>query len=131
VRKTFMAIGLTTGGLFLGASVLAPTPMSVLLLMLTGASLGFSTSNDWAITQTLAGPQASGRWTGLQCAFANLSGAVASALTGFLLDRTGHFVAAFALTAAVAFLGALCWIFVVGPVEQVQWREHQAPLVLG
>ena len=131
VRKTFMAIGLTTGGLFLAASVLAPTAICVLLLMLTGASLGFSTSNIWAITQTLAGAQASGRWTGLQCAFANLSGAVASAVTGFLLDRTGHFVAAFALTAAVAFLGALCWIFVVGPVEQVPWPEHPTPLVLG
>jgi ACS family D-galactonate transporter-like MFS transporter len=130
VRKTFMAIGLTAGGVFLAASVIAGPGVSVLLLMLVGASFGFSTSNVWAITQTLAGPKASGRWTGLQCAFANVSGAVASAATGFLLERTGAFFWAFGVTAAVAFVGALCWIFVVGPIKQVRWGAQKTMMVV-
>ena len=124
VRKTFMVIGMVGGGVSLCASVLAtPRLLSVALLILTVALFGFSMSNLWAITQTLAGPKAAGRWTGLQGAFGNSSGAVASAVTGFLLDRTGHFYWAFGVTAGVLFVGALCWIFVVGPVEQVQWGE--------
>jgi hypothetical protein len=125
-----MAIGLTAGGVFLAASVIAGPGVSVLLLMLVGASFGFSTSNVWAITQTLAGPKASGRWTGLQCAFANLSGAVASAATGFLLERTGDFFWAFGVTAAVAFVGALCWLFAVGPIKQVHWGAQKTMVVV-
>jgi len=43
-----------------------------------------SASNIWAITQTLAGPYAAGRWTGLQNFVGNLAGVVAPALTGFV-----------------------------------------------
>jgi ACS family D-galactonate transporter-like MFS transporter len=123
VRKSFMVIGMVGGGVLLCASVFAAPRLSVALLILTAAVFGFSMSNMWAITQTLAGPKAAGRWTGLQCAFGNLSGAVASAVTGFLLDRTGHFFWAFGVTSAVLLMGAFCWLFVVGPVEQVQWAE--------
>jgi ACS family D-galactonate transporter-like MFS transporter len=125
VRKPIMAMGLTAGGIFLGASVLAGAGLSVLLLICAGASFGCSLSNTFAITQTLAGPKAAGRWTGLQCAFGNLSGAVAPAVTGLILNRTGHFFWAFALTSGVVFIGALCWLFVVGPLEAVQWGDEE------
>jgi cyanate permease len=63
--------------------------------------------------QSLAGPQAAGRWIGLQNGVANLSGVTGPALTGFLVDRTGHFGAALAVAALVAMIGALAWLFVV------------------
>jgi hypothetical protein len=87
-------------------------------------------SNTWPITQTLAGPRASGRWTGLQCAFGNTSGALASAVTGFILDRTGHFFWAFAVAAAFCITGVLSWLFLVSPVEPVVWAR-QSPVDLG
>ena len=62
-----------------------------------------------------------GRWIGLQNGFANLAGAVAPALTGFTLDRTGSFAAALAITVGVLVAGGLAWVFVVGRVEQVSW----------
>jgi ACS family D-galactonate transporter-like MFS transporter len=127
VRKTFMVIGAIGGGVFVGASVLAGSKTCVALLMLTGASFGMISSAVWAITQTLAGPHASGRWTGLQCAFANSSGALASVVTGFILDRTGHFFWAFAVTASVSCVCALCWIFLVGPIEPVKWAPPKSP----
>jgi hypothetical protein len=65
---------------------------------------------------------------GLQCAFGNASGAIASAMTGFLLDRTGNFVWAFAVAAAFCILGVFCWNFLVGPVEPVIWTR-KAPVV--
>jgi cyanate permease len=63
----------------------------------------------FAFSQTLAGPQAAGRWTGLQNGFANLSGVVAPALTGCVVDRTGNFVAPMVITTAVLLVGGLAW----------------------
>ncbi|MGI8771872.1 MAG: MFS transporter [Acidobacteriaceae bacterium] len=125
VRKPIMAIGLTAGGVFLGASVLAGAGFSILLLICAAAAFGCSLSNIFAITQTLAGPKAAGRWTGLQCGIGNSSGVVAPAVTGFILNRTGHFFWAFALTSGVVFIGALCWLFVVGPIEAVRWGDEE------
>jgi MFS transporter, ACS family, D-galactonate transporter len=124
VRKKIMAAGMLGAGAFLGPSALAGPILCVVLLMLVGASLGMSLSGLWAITQTLAGPRAAGRWTGLQCAFANSSGAVATAVTGFILDRTGHFFWAFGVTAGFCCLGALFWMFLLGPIEPVDWERE-------
>ena len=130
VHITFMIAGmLGTGGFLLASSLVRPA-LSVGLLLLVGASCGLSISNIWPITQTLAGPRASGRWTGLQCAFGNTSGALASAVTGFILDRTGHFFWAFAVAAAFCITGVLSWLFLVSPVEPVVWAR-QSPVDLG
>jgi ACS family D-galactonate transporter-like MFS transporter len=115
VRKTFLIVGASGGGTCLFASTWVGNVGCIALLILTAVLLSMSASNMWATTQTLAGPHASGRWTGLQCAFANLSGVVASWLTGYILERTGHFSWAFAVVMAVGLMGALCWTYVVEP----------------
>jgi MFS family permease len=124
VHKTFMVTGAIGAGAFLVACPLLGPVLSVGSLILVGISLGMSTSNAWPITQALAGPRASGRWTGLQCAFGNLSGVVASVVTGLALDRTGYFFWAFAVAGGVSCAGALCWVFLVGPVEPVRWPRR-------
>jgi MFS family permease len=123
VHMTFMIAGLLGTGGSLLASSLAGSILSVGLLLLVGASLGSTTASIWPISQTLAGPRASGRWTGLQCAFGNVSGALASAVTGFILDRTGGFFWAFAVAAALCIAGVLCWLFLVCPVEPIIWTR--------
>ena len=131
VYKTLMFTGMLGAGTFLFTSALAGPILSVGLLVLVGISLGLGMANTWPITQTLAGPQASGRWTGLQCAFGNLSGALASAITGLILQRTGHFLWAFAVAAGIACLGALTWLCIVGPIQPVSWDANKAPARLG
>jgi hypothetical protein len=42
-------------------------------------------------------------------------------LTGFLIDYTGGYGAAFAVAATVSVTGALCWAIVVRRVEPVDW----------
>ena len=124
VHMTFMIAGLLgTGGCLLASCVVGPT-LSVVMLLLVGASVGSTTASVWPISQTLAGPRASGRWTGLQCAFGNTAGALASALTGFILDRTGNFFWAFAVAAALCIAGVLSWLLLVCPVEPVIWRRR-------
>ncbi|HKH98700.1 MAG TPA: MFS transporter [Candidatus Sulfotelmatobacter sp.] len=124
VRKSLAILGNASIGVFLVASALAPDVLCVPMLALTGFSMGISSSNLWAITQTLAGPQMVGRWVGVQNFVGNFAGAVAPALTGFLLDRTGQYYWAFFITAAVTWTGVLSWVFVVGPVEEVDWGKH-------
>jgi MFS transporter, ACS family, D-galactonate transporter len=122
VRTGFMVSGNLLMGAFLAASVVAPRNFSVALLMLAGASLAMSSSNVWAITQTLAGPRAAGRWVGAQNFVGNFSGVVGPALTGVLVDHTGQFFWPFMITGGVAWSGAAVWAFVLGPIEPVVWK---------
>ena len=125
VHMTFMTVGLLGNAGFLLLSALAGPRLAIVTLLLTGASCGVTTASIWPITQTIAGSAASGRWTGLQCAFGNSSGALASALTGLILDRTGHFLLAFAAAAAFCVLGVFTWIYLVCPVEPIIWTQKR------
>jgi len=120
---TFMTVGLLGNAGFLLLSAVALPRLAIVMLLLTGASCGLTMASIWPITQTVAGPAASGRWTGLQCAFGNTSGALASALTGLILDRTGQFFWAFAVAAAFCVLGVFTWIWLVSPVEPIIWTQ--------
>ena len=124
VRKGFTSVGMAGAAIFLVPCVLAGSHLATVMAVLVAASLGVCSSNVWAITQTLAGPSAAGRWTGIQNFVGNLGGAVAPALTGFVLGRTGHYFWAFAITAVVSLLGALSWAFWVGRVEPVVWASQ-------
>jgi MFS transporter, ACS family, D-galactonate transporter len=123
VRKGSQVVGQFGIGVCLVLTAVTEGPVFIAMLALTGIFLGISICNGWAITQTLAGPLASGRWTGVQNSIGNLAGAAGPWLTGILIDRTGSFLWPFFVTAAVAWIGAVTWGWVVGPVEQVRWTR--------
>jgi len=123
VRKTFTGGGLALAGIFVGLAVVGGPLYCVAALILGVIFFGVYCSNVWAVTQTLAGPQAAGRWTGFQNFVGNLAGVVAPATTGFVLDRTGHFYWAFAILTVLALTGAVSWVFLVGRVEPVVWQR--------
>ena len=123
VRKGFTSAGMAGAAVFLVPCVLAGPGLATVMVVLVAASLGVCSSNVWAITQTLAGPRAAGRWTGIQNFVGNLGGAVAPALTGLVLGQTGHYFWTFAITAIVSLLGALSWAFWIGRVEPVAWAS--------
>lgn len=124
VRKGFTSVGMAGAAIFVVPCVLVGPRLATVFVVLVAASLGMCSSNVWAITQTLAGPRAAGRWTGIQNFVGNLGGAAAPALTGFVLGRTGHYLWAFAITAAMSLLGALSWAFWIGRVEPVDWKSR-------
>src|SRR4029077_2764186 len=97
---------------FLGWSSAGPDSYLTWLIV-TGVGCGIGNSGIWAFSQTLAGPHAVGRWTGLQNSFANLAGVVGPALTGFIVDWTGHFQVALVITAGGCLpLGVILVVFV-------------------
>lgn len=123
MHRTFMVLGTCVGGTMLFLSTLLPPSLSLCALLVLGACLGLCMANTWSVAQILAGPQAAGRWTGLVNTISTAAGALVSAVTGYLLDRTGHFFWPFAVTAGISWTGALCWRFAVGRVQPVAWNQ--------
>jgi MFS transporter, ACS family, D-galactonate transporter len=128
VRKGLMALGHIGIGVALILVVKTTGWLFIVMLALIGIFLGISICNSWAFPQSLAGPRMVGRWVGVQNFVGNLAGAAAPMLTGFLLDRTGSFYWPFFITAVVAWIGALAWYFVVGPLEEVDWQKFSRPI---
>ena len=123
VRKSFAAAGLLLCTLVLPAAIVPSTRMCITLLTAACLSFGLCTSNHWAITQTIAGAAAAGKWTGLENAFGNLAGVAAPWITGVIVSATGHFFYAFVAVCVVLVLGALSFLFVVGPVSPKDWSK--------
>lgn len=128
VRRSFLMAGLAATGLFLApAALAADRTLSLGFLIAAYVSLGMFTANCWAVTQTLAGPAAAGRWTGIQNAVGNLGGVVSPWLTGVAVERTGSYVPAFAAAAVTAVLGASCYWALVRKVEPLEWSQEPQP----
>jgi ACS family D-galactonate transporter-like MFS transporter len=122
VRLTLVAGGQATASILLALTVVHGHRLIALgLLAIACIGHGGYASNHWAIAQTLAGPKMAGRWSSLQNGFANFSGIAAPWLTGLIVQTRGSARLAFAVTGAVALIGAASWIFLVRRVEPVQW----------
>jgi MFS family permease len=124
VRKTFVAAGLLFCAAFMTPAVLVQSSSACLALLVAASlSLGIFTSNVWALTQTLAGPAAAGKWAGIQNCVGNLGGIVSPALTGIIVQKTGSFFLAFAGASVVLVLGVAAYFTLVGQVVPVNWDE--------
>jgi MFS family permease len=123
VRKTMLAVGLTGIGAALFGAAIAPDRLVVIILGAGGALLATAGTNSWAVAQTIAGPRVAGRWTGVQNFIGNMGGACAPVLTGYILGRTGQFYLPLTIAAVIAWLGTISWVFVVGPVEEIDWEQ--------
>ena len=122
VRKACTAAGLAGTTVIIAVPLIADNRTALAILILANVAFGVYSTSPWTIAQTIAGPLAAGRWAGLQNFIGNLAGVVASALSGFVADKSGSFIWPFALTAGVALMGALVYLFVLGPVEPMKWR---------
>jgi MFS family permease len=113
MRRNFMVAGMTLTALTLPFATLPSHFTAMTFLVISFGGLGIYVSNCWALTQNLAGREAAGRWTGLQNAAGNMGGVVAPVVTGILVQRTGHFLAAFLTSSAVLLTGVLIYLFVL------------------
>lgn len=123
VRKLYITSGLLLcAAAILPAALATETVTCLIFVTLASLSLGLFTSNVWAATQTLAGPEAAGKWTAIQNTFGNLGGIVSSLVTGWIAQSTGSFILAFAITSAVLVVGAILYVTMVKHVRAVAWR---------
>jgi MFS family permease len=127
VRKRTAVWGLTIGSGLMGLGLVDKNlKLSIAVIGVTCTAYGVYSANHWAMTQTLAGPKIAGRWSSVQNGVANLSGVAAPWIAGWILKVRGSSRMAFAITGAVALMGALAWGLLVDKVEEVQWDIEEA-----
>ncbi|HEY6483976.1 MAG TPA: MFS transporter [Steroidobacteraceae bacterium] len=121
--KSIMAFAhIASMGCMVGMAVL-PLEGCIACLCLFQFAVGVSSPGTYAIPQILAGPSAAGRWVGIQNACGNLAGVFAPAITGVLLDATGHFSSAFVLAGALNVLGLVGWVWMLPRVQPLDWSR--------
>jgi len=126
VRKAASAGGHALAAVTMIACAFAGTDSYYPWLLLTAVGSGAAACGVFLFAQTIAGPRAVGQWSALQNGFGNFAGPIVPALTGFLVDRSGHFFSAFAVAAGISLAGALIWIFGVR-LAPIQWPVAHAP----
>jgi MFS family permease len=89
--------------------------------------MGASSPGVYAMSQILAGPRASGRWVGIQNSVGNMSGIISPWLTGFIVDRTGHFTLAFIACAVMSLVGIIGWIGMIPRLAPIAWETLRPP----
>jgi len=127
VRKTFALTSAFGAAVTIASSALVQPQDAVWLLAAAGIFFGLSTPTMFAMTGTLAGPRAAGRWAGAQNVAGQLAGIVAPIVTGLIVDRTGSFSWAFVVSAVSAIVACLAWGLVIGQIETVQWPANPRP----
>ena len=121
VRRNFVAFGMLCSILILPSAMIKDQTLSLVLLTAGCFGFGFYSANNWAIVQTLSGPLAAGKWTGLTNAMGNIAGIVAPWFTGWVVKRTGEFYWAFVVCAIFSILGACSYLFVINRNDPVDW----------
>lgn len=123
VRKSFAVTGLLGATLLMPAAIVEDQTLAICLVIAACLFYGLFSSNVWAITQTLAGPAAAGKWTGIQNTFGNIAGIISPYLTGWIVKETGSFHWAFVLVCLSLVGGAASHLFIVGQLKPIQWRR--------
>ena len=123
VRKAYAATGLLLcGAAMFPAPLVNSATHSLALITFACAAISLFSANVWAITQTLAGPPAAGRWTGFQNCIGNLGGVAAPLITGWIVSETGSFTFAFWTAAAILLIGVAAYALLLKNIEPVPWQ---------
>jgi MFS family permease len=126
VRKTVIITGHVIVAASLVAAAVGDLHVSVISLFCAGFSFGLSTPSLFAIGQTLAGPQAAGKWVGIQNCVGNCAGIIAPIITGLIVDVTGQYYWAFIIAAAMATIGIVGWGLMIRRIEPLRWAVADA-----
>jgi ACS family D-galactonate transporter-like MFS transporter len=121
VRKTCLVTGMAGTAIVIMVPLIADVRVAIGVLLLASVFQGIYTSSCWTVTQTMAGPRAVGRWSGIKACIGNLAGIVAPSATGFIVQATRSYFWAFAVAAACALVGACIYLWGIGRIEQVVW----------
>jgi ACS family D-galactonate transporter-like MFS transporter len=112
-RKTLAAIGLLLTNLILPSCMLSNHKIALAMMTAGCLAYGLFSSNCWAMTQTLAGPAAAGKWTGMQNCLGNVAGVAAPWITGCIVQSTGNFLLAFVAVSICLIMGASACLFLL------------------
>jgi ACS family D-galactonate transporter-like MFS transporter len=115
-RKGMITLAFVTGLLLIPA-MWAASETTALALIGGAALVGTAGANLSVITQSCAPEEEVGVWTGTANLMANIAGAIAPIVTGFLIGWTGSYRPAFVLAAVLLLAGVVAYWFIVGELN--------------
>jgi ACS family sodium-dependent inorganic phosphate cotransporter len=110
VRKLLQTIALVGSATFMLLLTQAATPLAAVLIMCCATGTAACAMSGFAPNCFDIAPKYADVIWGISNTFATLPGIVGVYVTGWLVDRTGSFVAPFVLTAAVSLVGAVIYL---------------------
>lgn len=117
-RKTIIGVGMTAAMITLTAAAYAENVwMAVALLTLCSTFLRMATGSVNSLPIDLAPRSMVSSLTSIQNFFGNVGGLLAPIVTGYIVNATGSFVFALVTAGAMSLFGAMCYVLVVGKVE--------------
>jgi len=127
VRKSIIITGHLGVAACMAVCALGGPAGSVVGLVGSGLFFGMATATIFPIGQILGGPHAAGKWMGVQNCLANTAGILAPIVTGYVVDWTGAFGAAFAIAGGISLTGIVGWVLFVKRIETVDWACARDP----
>ena len=128
VRKTLFTVGLILGIAVIGAAFTTNPNIAILWISIALGGLAFAAPIGWSIPGLIAPKGTVGAVGSIMNFFNNLAGIIAPIAAGFIFDSTGSFAANFLVAGAVLVLGIICFLLLLGRIEQIQ-RPQLSPEV--
>ena len=118
-RKSVIGAGLSAStGMVIAAAFTEQTWLAVMFLVLCMFCLRLATGSIHSLPIELAPPSLVASLAGISNFSANVSGIMAPILTGYIVTNTGSFVLALVVAGGMALLGAVSFVFILGPVRK-------------
>ena len=116
--------GATGAASLVPVCVIVPVLMTMTVAVIVIMSIAFfgqgAVNLGWTLITDVAPKQLVGLTGGLFNLCTNLAGIVTPIVIGIIVDRTGSFVGALAFISALALLGVVAYVFILGDVRRVQ-----------
>jgi len=125
-RKTCLVGGMLVSCVIAFAPLVQSSVTALVLMGASYAALAFTAANIWTLPGEVAPSAGNVALIGaLQNGAANLAGIGITTFTGLLLTLTGgSFVLPLAVAGALCIVGALSYLFIMGPVERISAPEN-------
>lgn len=124
VRKTLVTIGLALGIAVIGAAFTKDAIVATIWISIALGGLAFAAPIGWSLPGLIAPKGTVGTVGSIMNFFNNGAGIVAPIVAGIVIDRTGSFALNFIIAAVILVLGILCYLLLLGKIEQIQWPEY-------
>jgi len=126
VYRTIIVVGLCLGFVFLGSIFTDNVVVAMICISIGLAGISATAPIGWSISAEIA-PAGS---ISLLSSIVNLAnnlfgGIIATALTGYLLDKTVSFNLSFIVAGIVLLLGLIFYIYVLGDIKQIKIPKKQ------
>ena len=121
-RKLPIIAGLLLASTIVGANYVDGNTAVVAIMSVAFFGQGL-VNLGWTLITDVAPKQLIGLTGGLFNLCANLAGIVTPIVVGVIVDRTGSFVGALAFISALALLGVVAYVFILGDVRRVEMES--------